>query len=205
MIKDDAPDPAKILKLARRALTWTELGAAHTERDGGVALERRDVDVGEPAPELLSPGQILDRPGSRSRSRHQYAHIAPRRRRQGRNHRDRLCRGQGCPHRHQRQAGEIGRPQAGNAHHRSALRRQAGPGVVYLSFRNHLDMATAIASCKLFIGNQSSCFAIAQGLDVPRVLEVCPVCCNVPIHGRNGYDVISQPLFEGWVKHLAAP
>lgn len=37
-----------------------------------------------------------------------------------------------------------------------------------------LDAADTIAGSSLFIGNQSSCFALAEGMKHPRILEVCP-------------------------------
>jgi hypothetical protein len=51
-------------------------------------------------------------------------------------------------------------------------------------------------SCKLFIGNQSSTFAIAEGLKIKRMLEVFNTCPNVIPMGANGYGYINQHGFE---------
>ena len=46
-------------ELAGGALAGGELGAADAERDGGVALERGDVDLVQPLAELVGPGEVL--------------------------------------------------------------------------------------------------------------------------------------------------
>jgi ADP-heptose:LPS heptosyltransferase len=48
----------------------------------------------------------------------------------------------------------------------------------WLPTEDLLDLARYIAGCSLFIGNQSSPFAIAEGLKVNTLLEVCPDCPN---------------------------
>ena len=68
--------------------------------------------------------------------------------------------------------------------------------------KDFLQAARAIAACRLFIGNQSSCFAIAEGLKVPRVLEVFPQAPNVIPNGPHGFEAISQILFESIVAEL---
>ena len=53
--------------------------------------------------------------------------------------------------------------------------------------KDALHMAQIISSAKLFIGNQSSTFAIAEQLKVPRLLEVHNRCPNVIPMGGEGY------------------
>lgn len=77
-------------------------------------------------------------------------------------------------------------------------------GVEYIETRNALELARVIAGAGLFIGNQSLPFAIAEGLKVRRVLEVCPWCPNVAPCGPDAYDVMAQRLFEGLVERLVA-
>jgi hypothetical protein len=77
-------------------------------------------------------------------------------------------------------------------------------GVLYEGTANYWELAKVIRGCRVFIGNQSSAFQVAQGLMVPRVLEGCPTCCNVAIHGRAGYDAFSQEMFEKAVTYLIA-
>jgi hypothetical protein len=60
---------------------------------------------------------------------------------------------------------------------------------------NFLHLAQIIMDCKLFIGNQSMCFAIAEGLKVPRLLEVCDRCPNVQPTGPGaGYFRATVPF-----------
>lgn len=62
--------------------------------------------------------------------------------------------------------------------------------VEYLKTENLLDVAEAIAGSDLFIGNQSSPNAVAEGLKHPRILEVSDWTpdCIYPNHGVLCYD-----------------
>jgi hypothetical protein len=75
--------------------------------------------------------------------------------------------------------------------------------IEYIKVSNFLEMANIINSCKLFIGNQSMPFAIAEALKVPRLLEVSLDSPNVIPYGDNGYDFIYQDAFEELVRRLA--
>jgi hypothetical protein len=65
-----------------------------------------------------------------------------------------------------------------------------------------LDMAQVIKGSKVFIGNQSFPFAVAEALKVPRVLEMCVFTPNVIPQGPNGYDVYFQDHFESLTNSL---
>lgn len=67
--------------------------------------------------------------------------------------------------------------------------------VEYRQTGNLLDVARLIVGSPLFIGNQSSCMTIAEGLKHPRILEgalVIPDCVYAP-DGKNQY------VFDGCV------
>jgi hypothetical protein len=49
----------------------------------------------------------------------------------------------------------------------------------YLKVDDFHHLAAAMRYCKFFIGNQSMCFAIAEALKVPRILELCPYAQNI--------------------------
>jgi hypothetical protein len=83
------------------------------------------------------------------------------------------------------------------------FRRFAKINVPHHYPKNFYEIARAIAACKLFIGNQSSAFAIAEALKIPRCLEVFCQAPNCQPNGENGYQVISQGLFETIVADLA--
>ncbi|MDQ6609077.1 MAG: hypothetical protein M3Y85_04575 [Bacteroidota bacterium] len=76
------------------------------------------------------------------------------------------------------------------------------PHIEYKPVKNFLELAQIIAGSKLFIGNQSFPFSIAEGLKVKRLLEVYWRAPNVIPEGSNGYDFYFQPQFEKLVERL---
>lgn len=71
-----------------------------------------------------------------------------------------------------------------------------------LAVSDFWDLAWALQCCKFFIGNQSTCFAIAEALKIPRILEICPVAPNVIPCGPNGYDFRHQFALQYYFKKL---
>jgi hypothetical protein len=59
-----------------------------------------------------------------------------------------------------------------------------------------------MASCKLFLGNASMMFQIAEGLKIPRILETFQPMPNVIPFGKNGYDAYHQRAIELYVHKL---
>lgn len=76
------------------------------------------------------------------------------------------------------------------------------PNTEFYNCKNFLEMAQIIKSSKFFIGNQSLGYAIADGLNVPRLLENCPDYSAVQPEGKHAYDFFYQPHFEKWFKVL---
>lgn len=76
------------------------------------------------------------------------------------------------------------------------------PHLQYRPVKNFLEMAELIRGSKLFIGNQSFPFAIAEGLKVRRLLEVYHQSPNVIVEGKEGYDFCYQLQFERLVSRL---
>jgi len=74
-----------------------------------------------------------------------------------------------------------------------------------LKVNNFLELAIAIRSCRYFIGNQSLCFALAEAMKVPRLLEVCRYAPNVIPSGAHGYDFLHQFALEWFVKDKESP
>ena len=62
---------------------------------------------------------------------------------------------------------------------------------------NHLELAQVIAGAELFIGNQSSPYAIAEALKMRTVLEVCLAYRNCTFNRSNG--------IYGLVEHTYLP
>jgi hypothetical protein len=76
------------------------------------------------------------------------------------------------------------------------------PALEYAPVHDFLQLAKIIAGSRLFIGNQSFPFSLAEALKVRRVLEVYHQCPNVIVEGANGYDFCYQPQFEKIVSQL---
>ncbi|HTH83206.1 MAG TPA: hypothetical protein VL490_09740 [Mucilaginibacter sp.] len=77
------------------------------------------------------------------------------------------------------------------------------PDLQWHQVDDFLQLAQVIAGCKLFIGNQSFPYAIAEGLKTRRMLEVYYQIPNVMPEGGNGYDFCFQKHFEWLVNDLA--
>lgn len=67
---------------------------------------------------------------------------------------------------------------------------------------NIMELAIAIRSCKFFIGNQSLCFALAEAMKVPRILETCRELPNVIPSGQKAYDFYFQSTLEYYFNEL---
>jgi hypothetical protein len=80
--------------------------------------------------------------------------------------------------------------------------REILPQIEYRPVKDFLELAQVINGSKLFIGNQSFPFSIAEGLKTKRILEVFWRAPNVIPEGSNGYDFYFQPQFEKLVERL---
>jgi len=74
------------------------------------------------------------------------------------------------------------------------------PKAEYVKTKDLMEAARLISAAKVFIGNQSVCFAVAEGLGADRILEVCPEAPNVIPATPNGYLFRDQKGFEELVK-----
>ncbi len=76
------------------------------------------------------------------------------------------------------------------------------PDIEHKPVSDFLEMATIINSCKLFIGNQSFPYALAEALKINRLLEVYYKAPNVIPEGKGGNLFMYQPQFEYAAKRL---
>jgi hypothetical protein len=83
----------------------------------------------------------------------------------------------------------------------NAMRRHL-PNIKWVQVDDFMQLAQIIAGCKFFIGNQSFPYSIAEGLKVPRILEVSFEVINVVPEGENGHDFLFQEHFEWLVGNL---
>lgn len=74
------------------------------------------------------------------------------------------------------------------------------PNIKYRPVDDFHEMASIIAGARLFIGNQSFPFSLAEALKANRLLELHFECPNVTVYGSNGYDFCFQPQFEKLVQ-----
>lgn len=72
--------------------------------------------------------------------------------------------------------------------------------IEWLKTENFHDLAKIIAGAKLFIGNQSSPFAVAEALKVPRLMELFMPYPNVIPSGKSCAVFCVQSCFEQLVK-----
>ena len=70
------------------------------------------------------------------------------------------------------------------------------PNLNFYDCKDFLEMAEIIKSCKIFIGNLSLGYHLAEGLKVPRLLETNPEFPLVYPNGGKGYDFYFQIHFE---------
>ncbi len=79
---------------------------------------------------------------------------------------------------------------------------KAIPNLKWVQVDDFLKLAQIIAGCKLFIGNQSFPFSLAEALKVPRILEIYYHTANVIPEGPNAHDFFFQEHFESLVAEL---
>lgn len=71
-----------------------------------------------------------------------------------------------------------------------------------LKVKDFYELADHIGSSGFFIGNQSMCFAIAEGLKVPRILEMCPSAPNIHPQGEHAHYFYFQEGLQYWTEQL---
>ena len=74
--------------------------------------------------------------------------------------------------------------------------RLHNPNIIHLKVPNFCKMAEYINNCRLFIGNQSMAFAIAEQLKVPRILEQYAHAPNVIPQGGEYYVCHTKEQFN---------
>jgi len=75
------------------------------------------------------------------------------------------------------------------------MRMSGLAGIVHVEMADALDLARRLTRARVVVGNQSLCFAIAEGLKVTRALEVFePVPTAIPVGGRCTEYVTTAPL-----------
>ena len=73
----------------------------------------------------------------------------------------------------------------------------------YYECKNFLDMANIVKSSKFVLANSSITFPIAEGLQVPRLLESSPEFPAAQPHGKNAFNFYFQSHFEEKFDYLS--
>ena len=68
-----------------------------------------------------------------------------------------------------------------------------------------LGLVEVIAGAKVFIGNQSFPYSLAEAMKVPRVLEVFMDALNSLPHGRKGYTRLTPELLDSLMEGEVPP
>lgn len=84
----------------------------------------------------------------------------------------------------------------GLPHEHELFCKQNNLDIPHLQFDNFLQMSDAMYNSTVFIGSQSMAFQIAEGLKIPRILEVCKQMPNVIGSGPGFYDFLNQYSLE---------
>lgn len=74
--------------------------------------------------------------------------------------------------------------------------------IEFIEYLHFLSVAKLISSSRCFLGNQSVCFQIAEGLKIPRIVELSPLMPNVIPTGVAAYDFYHQDAVEYYVESL---
>ncbi len=80
--------------------------------------------------------------------------------------------------------------------------KQSIPNLQFYDCKDFYEMSQIIKSAKFFLGNQSLGYAIADALNVPRLLENCKDYTAVQPEGKNAFDFFYQIHFEKWFNYL---
>jgi hypothetical protein len=87
----------------------------------------------------------------------------------------------------------------GTQHEHEGFIRQTGIFIPWRCTNTWMELAGVIRGSKLFIGNQSMAYAIAEGLKHPRVLEVCCLCPNCDPQGTDGHVRLTPEVILKYV------
>lgn len=86
-----------------------------------------------------------------------------------------------------------------------AFQHDTGLDIKWEMPKTWIEMAGIIRGSKLFIGNQSFPYALAEGMKVPRVLEEFPNCPNCHPQSWNGHVDFSQRVIRKYVMGESYP
>jgi hypothetical protein len=88
---------------------------------------------------------------------------------------------------------------AGTEEEHRKFQEETGLKVDWEMPKSWMELAGIIQGCKLFVGNQSFPYSLAEGMKVPRVLEECMYCPNCHPQSWNGHMKLHQSLIRKYL------
>ena len=76
------------------------------------------------------------------------------------------------------------------------FQEDTGMDISFHPVESYLEMARVICGSRLFIGNQSFPYSLAEAMKHPRVLEECPACPNCHPQSDNGFTVLTPMVIR---------
>jgi hypothetical protein len=76
------------------------------------------------------------------------------------------------------------------------------PQALYHPVEDFLEAARLIAGARMFVGNQSFFYALAEAIKVPRLLECCPYTPNISQYGENAFGAIHSNTMRDYFNLL---
>jgi hypothetical protein len=71
-----------------------------------------------------------------------------------------------------------------------------------LSINNFLELAQALKQSNGLISNQTQIFQIAEGMKIPRAVELCSFAPNVCVQGANGFEFYNDYAAEYFLNRM---
>lgn len=77
---------------------------------------------------------------------------------------------------------------------------KTGLGIRRVVTKDWMELAGVIRGGKLYVGNQSMAYSLAEAMKVPRVLECCAVAPNCDPQGPDGHVRLTQEIIGRYVE-----
>ena len=76
------------------------------------------------------------------------------------------------------------------------FKREFNLNIRYHPTKTISDLASVIKGCRLFIGNQSFAFSLAEAMKVPRILEIHHHCPNCMPLSSNARIILTEKILK---------
>ena len=87
----------------------------------------------------------------------------------------------------------------GTAEEHSRFMKETGFEIRHEVTNTWMELAQVIRGSKVFVGNQSFAYSVAEAMKHPRVLEVCSMCPNCDPQSNNGHVRLDQGVIRKYL------